>query len=133
VLVPSRQANSKQTVNSTYIHTAGDQVRASQPALISEAATLIGWPPSRGHCINMRLQARRKHPTKNPKVPGNISAPIPLPHLHQGGGLQSPECPHAVSQLPAIWARLGKLQTAAMLFMVRGWTPAQRVRREGKC
>jgi hypothetical protein len=73
------------------------------------------------------------NPTKNPKVPGNISAPIPLPHLHEGRGLQSRECPHAVSQLPAIRARLGKLQTAATLFMVRGRTPAQRVPREGKC
>jgi hypothetical protein len=44
-----------------YIYTACDRVRASQPALISEASTLIGWPPSGGHCINMRLQARSKH------------------------------------------------------------------------
>jgi riboflavin biosynthesis pyrimidine reductase len=61
VLMPSRQANSKQTVNSAYIYIACDRVRASQPALISEASTLIGWPPSCGHCINMRLQARSKH------------------------------------------------------------------------
>jgi hypothetical protein len=31
-----------ETVDSTYIYTASDQVRASQPALISEASTLIG-------------------------------------------------------------------------------------------
>jgi hypothetical protein len=31
-----------ETVNSTYIYTACDRVRASQPALISEASTLIG-------------------------------------------------------------------------------------------
>jgi hypothetical protein len=49
-----------ETVDSTYIYSTCDWVRASQPALISEASTLIGWPLSRGHCINMRLQARRK-------------------------------------------------------------------------
>jgi hypothetical protein len=49
------------TLDPTYIYTACDRVRASQPALISEASTLIGQPMSRGHCINMRLRAKCTH------------------------------------------------------------------------
>jgi hypothetical protein len=50
-----------------------------------------------------------------------------LPSLCHSGSLQIAEPPHAVPQLSAVRPRLGKLQTASTLFMVRGWPPAQRM------
>jgi hypothetical protein len=67
---------------------------------------------------------------ENSKIPGDFPPTKPLSHRYKGGGVQEPEFPYAMSQLPAVWPRMGKLQAATPLFVVWGRTPAQGVPRE---
>lgn len=93
--------------------------------------TTARWSSPEGPKIT-NLPPFPSYPAQDGKIPRNFLSAKPLPHRDQGRGIQGPEWPYAVSQLPAVQPRLGKLQTTSPLFMVRGQPPAQRVPREGE-